>query len=192
MNDSDTFGPPDGYDLLKGADVTLRPRHPDDVAELHAGLYDDVYTRAHADTRPWIPIPSGDPELSPYAVTSVSAEVSFFSVLATEGELAGEGLVWGIDAHNRAAQVGLALLPAFRGRGWSTQVLELLCRYAFVVRGLHRLQLEAHSANLPMIRSAKRAGFAEEGALREAAWTLGAFADVVVMGLLARDWLDAA
>jgi RimJ/RimL family protein N-acetyltransferase len=100
--------------------------------------------------------------------------------------------MWGIDAHNRAAQVGLAPLPAFRGRGWSTQVLELLCRYAFVVRGLHRLHLETHSANLPMIRSAKRAGFAEEGVLREAAWTLGAFADVVVMGLLARDWQDAA
>jgi hypothetical protein len=70
------LGPPDGYDLLRGVDVSLRPRHPDDVAVLDAGLYDDVYTRAHADTRPWIPIPKGDPALSPYAVTSVSAEVS--------------------------------------------------------------------------------------------------------------------
>ncbi len=71
-------------------------------------------------------------------------------------------------------------------------MLQLPCRYAFVVRGLNRLQLETQVGNLPMIRSAHRVGFVEEGVLRQAAWTLGAFADTVVMGLVAGEWRDVS
>jgi RimJ/RimL family protein N-acetyltransferase len=177
-------------DTLAGVNVGLRPRHPDDVAVLHDGLYNDVATRAQADSRPWIPIPAGDPALSPYAVESVSENVSFFSVVTGEGELTGEALLWGIDTHNRSAHVGLALLPSFRGRGFATEVVQLLCRYGFSVRGLNRLQLETNTTNEPMIRAAKRVGFVEEGVLREASWSLGSFEDALIMGLLADEWRE--
>lgn len=176
------------HHLLQRADVALRPRRPEDIVFLHDGLYNDLATRAQADTRPWIPIPAGDPTLSPYAVTSVSETVSFFSVVTLDDELVGEALLWGIDTHNRCAHVGLAFLPAFRGRGWSSDGLHLLCRYGFAVRGLNRLQLETKVGNEPMIRSAKSVGFIEEGVLRQATWSIGLFADVAIMGLLAADW----
>ena len=175
---------------LAGTNVLLRPRHQDDVAVLHRELYNDISTRVSADSRPWIPIPDSVTALSPYAVESISDEVSFFSIVSIEEELAGEGLLWGIDPHNRSAHVGLALFRRFRGRGWSAEVLQLLCRYGFVVRGLNRLQLETNPDNVPMIRSAERVGFSQEGVLRQATWTLGGFADAVVMGLLAEDWHD--
>ena len=177
-------------DLLRGADVALRARHADDIAVLHDGLYNDVITRAQADSRPWIPIPAGAPALSPYAVESVSESASFFSVVTVDDELVGEALLWGIDTFNRFAHVGLALLPAFRGRGFATESLQLLCRYGFVVRGLNRLQLETNPVNAPMIRAAKNAGFVEEGTLRQANWSLGAFHGALVMGLLASEWRD--
>ena len=41
-----------------------------------------------------------------------------------------------------------------------------------------------------MIRAASRAGFREEGVLRQAAWVLGSFEDTIVMGVLAADWRD--
>ena len=175
---------------LAATNLLLRPRHQDDVAVLHHELYNDISTRVRADSRPWIPIPDSATALSPYAVESISDEVSFFSVVSIEGELPGEALLWGIDPHNRSAHAGLALLPRFRVRGWSADVLQLLCRYAFVVRGLNRLQLETNPANVPMIRSARRVGFAQEGVLRQATWTLGSFVDTVVMGLLAQEWQD--
>ncbi len=175
-------------DPLRGAHVALRPRHPDDVAVLHDGLYNDVATRAQADSRPWIPIPAGDSALSPYAVESVSESVSFFSVVTVEDELVGEALLWGIDTHNRSAHVGLAFLPSFRGRGFGAEVLQLLCRYGFEVRGLNRLQLETKPTNDPMIRAAKKVGFVEEGVLRQASWSLGSFEDALIMGLLAEEW----
>ena len=180
----------DGHDLLRGDHVALRSRHSDDIPVLHAELYNDVTTRSHADSRPWRPIPP-DPKLSPYA-TPDQDDTAFFSVVAVEeGELVGEALLWGIDQHNRLAHLGLALRPSFRGRGWSVEVLRLLCRYGFDVRGLNRLQLETAADNRPMIAAATRAGFEIEGTLRQASWILGTFVDTVIMGLLAGNWRDA-
>lgn len=174
---------------LRGQHVALRPRHPDDIAILHSELYDDISTRAQADSRPWRPIPPGS-SLSPYAVPD-SEDAACFSIATVEdGELVGEALLWGIDLHNRNAHVGIALRPAFRRRGWSTEVLDLLCRYGFAVRGLHRLQLETVAENTPMIRSAAQAGFTQEGVLRQRSWVLGRFADSVVMAILKEDWRD--
>lgn len=183
---------PNDAPYLSGPHVALRARRPEDVPVLQAQLYDDLAARSRADTRPWLPLPP-DPAHSPYSVSGLADDAAIFSVVAAaDGALAGEALLWGIDAHNRAAHVGLALLPACRGRGWSGEALRLLCRYGFSVRGLNRLQLETAPDNTPMIRAAARVGFRDEGLLREASWSLGRFVDRAVLGLLAAEWLDAA
>jgi RimJ/RimL family protein N-acetyltransferase len=90
----------------------------------------------------------------------------------------------GIDLHNRAAHVGVSLRPSFRGRALGTDVLRVLCRYGFDIRGLHRLQLETLADNHAMIEAAKKAAFEHEGTLRLSAWVDGAFADEVILGRL--------
>ncbi|MGW7449548.1 GNAT family N-acetyltransferase [Kitasatospora sp. NPDC054795] len=174
--------------MLQGTRITLRARHDADLPVLLAELYDDVATRSRADSRPWRPIPPGSAD-SPYVVAGPSDEAACFSVVETaSGELAGEALLWGIDAHNRSAHVGLALLPGHRGRGLSPDVLRVLCDYAFPVLGLRRLQLETLADNAPMLRAATGVGFTVEGRLRQAAWAYGEFVDQMVLGLLAEEW----
>jgi RimJ/RimL family protein N-acetyltransferase len=95
--------------------------------------------------------------------------------------------VYAIDSHNLTGHVGLALRPAFRGRGLARETLALLCRYGFDVRGLNRLQLESLSDNEPMINTALSVGFVEEGRLRSSRSLGGSFADEVVFGLLASE-----
>jgi RimJ/RimL family protein N-acetyltransferase len=171
--------------VLRGEKVELRARREEDVTVLHAELYDDVATRSRADSRPWRPLPP-DSAASPYRIAEPSTEAACFSVVEAAGsELAGEALLWGIDTHNRMAHVGISLRPSFRGRGLGTDVLRVLCRYGFGIRGLHRLQLETLADNMPMIEAARRAGFEHEGTLRSSAWVDGNFADEVIFGLLA-------
>ena len=118
-----------------------------------------------------------------------SDEFARFSVVElTSGELAGDAVLWGIDLHNRVAHVGLSLRPTFRGRGLGTDVVRVLCRYAFEVRGLHRVQIDTLAGNDAMITAAIRAGFTREGTLRHSAWVSGDFADEVILGLLASEW----
>ena len=109
--------------MLRAGKVGLRARDEADVAVFHAELYEDIATRAQADSRPWRPIPPGS-AASPYAVTEPQDDLDCFSVVELDGgELAGEALLWAIDLHNRMAHLGLSLRPAFRGRGLGTDVV---------------------------------------------------------------------
>ena len=175
--------------MLRAGKVGLRARDEADVAVLHAELYEDIRTRAQADSRPWRPIPPGF-AASPYAVTEPRDDLDCFSVVELDGgELAGEALLWAIDLHNRMAHLGLSLRPAFRGRGLGTDVVLALCDHGFTIRGLHRLQVDTLASNTAMIRAASRAGFVQEGRLRRSAWVNGDFADEVILGMLATDWV---
>lgn len=174
--------------MLRGDRIGLRARHETDVPVLQAELYDDVETRSRADSRPWRPIAPGS-TASPYTVSGPTDDAACFSVVQlADDQLIGEALLWGVDLHNRTAHVGISLRPAFRGRGLGTDVVRVLCRYGLVVRGLHRLQVETLADNAAMIRAACKAGFMPEGTLRRAAWVNGAFADEVILGLLATEW----
>jgi RimJ/RimL family protein N-acetyltransferase len=174
--------------MLRAGKIKLRARVEADVPILHAELYEDVAIRSQADSRPWRPVSLGT-AASPYAVGEPSDDAAVFSVVElASGELAGDAVLWGIDLHNRAAHLGLGLLPAFRGRGLGTDVVRVLCEYGFAVRGLHRLQIETLAANTAMITAAERGGFTHEGTLRQAAWVTGEFLDEVIYGLLAADW----
>ena len=171
--------------MLCGDKVGLRARHETDVPVLHAELYNDVATRSRADSRAWRPIDPGS-AASPYAVADPTDDVAYFSVVELDStELAGEALLWGIDSHNRTAHIGISLRPTFRSRGLGTDVVRVLCHYGFVVRGLNRLQVDTLADNTAMIHAATQAGFTHEGTLRHAAWVSGAFADEVILGLLA-------
>jgi RimJ/RimL family protein N-acetyltransferase len=71
----------------------------------------------------------------------------------------------------------------------AADVVHVLCDYGFRVLGLHRLQIETLTDNEPMIRAAALLGFVAEGTLRRSAWVNGAFADEVILGLLATEWI---
>ncbi|MER6100075.1 GNAT family protein [Streptomyces sp. NPDC001728] len=174
--------------MLRGERVGLRARHDDDIPVLRTELYDDVVNSARAEGGPWRPITPGSQDRR-LVVDETNQENVAFSVVDLEsGSLVGSANLWGIDTHNRSAHIGLGLLPAARGRGYGTDVVATLCHYGFVVRGLHRLQIETLADNHAMLRSAERNGFVREGVLRSSAWVLGEFLDEVLLGLLAGDW----
>ncbi|AZM48697.1 GNAT family N-acetyltransferase [Streptomyces sp. WAC 06738] len=179
--------------MLRGTKVGLRARHADDIPILQADLYDDVVTGSRAQATPWRPIAAASKD-NPLLVDDKAEGTVPFSVVELEGgELVGTASLWGIDAHHRSAHVGLGLMPYARGKGYGTDIVAALCHYGFVVRGLHRLQIETLADNAAMLRAAERNGFVREGVLRSSAWVLGTFLDEVVLGLLAPDWRpDAA
>lgn len=174
--------------MLKGTKVGLRARHEEDIPILRAELYDDVVNGSRAESRPWRPITPGSKDPRLVVDDTVESHVPFSVVELDGGTLVGTATLWGIDTHNRCAHVGLGLLPSCRGKGYGTDVVAVLCHYGFVVRGLHRLQIETLSDNAAMLRSAERNGFVREGVLRSSAWVMGEFLDEVLLGLLAQDW----
>jgi RimJ/RimL family protein N-acetyltransferase len=174
--------------MLRGERVGLRARHEADIQILNDELYEDVASQARSDRRPWRPISPGA-NAARFRITEPDDSYASFSVVDLDGGiLAGSCVLWNIDAHNRSAHLGLALRPAFRGRGLGTDIVRVLCQYGFVVLGLHRLQVDTLADNEPMLKAAEHVGFTREGLNRDAAWVTGEFKDEVVLGMLAHQW----
>jgi RimJ/RimL family protein N-acetyltransferase len=173
---------------LTGTLIRLRARHEADVPILDAELYDDVPTEVRGSRRPWRPISPGA-TASINRVTEPTDEAAPFSVVTlADDTLAGEASLWGVDTHNRIAHLGVALLPAHRGKGLGTDVVRVLCHYGFTVLGLHRIQIDTLTDNHAMIHAAEKAGFQREVVHRRAVWVLGEHVDEVVLGLVDREW----
>jgi RimJ/RimL family protein N-acetyltransferase len=174
--------------VLRGELTGLRAPTDRDIEVFETELLTVVDTRIRATGRPGLPVAPGAPD-SPYRQAEDRSAVVRFSVieLAT-GELAGEAVMSAIDLHNRHAEIGLVLRPAFRGRRLGTDVVRVLCYYGFAIRGLHRLQITTLADNRAMIAAAVRAGFVLEGTARDTAWIDGAFVDGVTLSLLFPEW----
>jgi RimJ/RimL family protein N-acetyltransferase len=180
--------------MLRGELIGLRAQQDSDVEIFEAELLNDVETRVRSDSRPWRPVAPGSadsPYRGPAARDDHGEVVKFSAVELATGELVGEALLWAIDLHNRSAHIGISLRPAFRGKHLGTDVVRVLCRYGFAIRGLHRLQVDTLADNDAMIGAAARAGFVLEGTLRQEAWVNGSFADGVILGQLASEWPPA-
>ncbi|GAV42307.1 GNAT family N-acetyltransferase [Streptomyces acidiscabies] len=174
--------------MLTGVTIGLRARQEDDFPTLRTELFNDVANAARADNAPWRPFSPESKDARLVEDEGDEDRVPFSVVELAGGTLIGVASLWGIDTHNRAAHIGLNLLPAARGKGYGTDVVATLCQYAFVVRSLYRLQIETLADNTAMLTAAERNGFVREGVLKSSAWVMGEFVDEVILGLLVDDW----
>ena len=175
---------------LQGDLVTLRTIEREDVETLHG--FDAAYdTWPEISYEPYAPKPL-DEVLKAFDGDDVSAYrgndgFTPFAIEVDE-ELVGMTCFWGIDLHNRRAHLGLGIGEEHRGRGIGTDATRVMLHYGFVDRGLHRVQLEVLATNAAALRVYEKAGFREDGRMREAAWVRGGFVDEVYMSVLATEF----
>ena len=67
----------------------------------------------------------------------------------------------------------------YRGRGYGTEAMELLCRFAFQEMNLHKLKVSVFAFNKAAIRCYEKSGFIQEGLLKSEIFRAGAYQDVV-------------
>jgi len=76
-------------------------------------------------------------------------------------------------------------------KGYGTEATNLLCAYGFDTLNLHRICLRVHSNNLRGLSAYEKAGFKQEGIMRQAVFRQDRYHDVILMGLLREDYLDS-
>lgn len=84
------------------------------------------------------------------------------------------------DALQARAQVGIALLPEFRGQGIASLALQMICRYAESRLRMHQLYALVPADNDSSLKLFRDNGFAEKGRLQEWLWAGERFDDVIV------------
>ena len=173
--------------MLRGEKVVLRALQRAEV-ETVAAWEQEPETWRLAEDVPLVPKTTADALKAYDEGRAWRADDTYVPFLVdVGGDPVGRVSLWGIDLHNRSAHVGITMSPGARGKGYGTDALRVMLGYAFDDRGLHRVQLETLATNAPGLACYRRAGFVEEGRLREHAWVAGRFVDTVVMGVLAAE-----
>ncbi len=115
----------------------------------------------------------------------------FFAIRPVDGErLLGFAEIDGILWTHGAAGLSIAIgHPEQRGKGYGREAVELLLRFAFMELNLHRVQLTAFSYNERAIALYESLGFQREGTFREFLRRDGRRHDMLLYGLLQREWV---
>jgi RimJ/RimL family protein N-acetyltransferase len=99
------------------------------------------------------------------------------------------GLFW-LNPSQGEAFTGVGIGdPQLWGKGYGTDAIRLLLRYAFNELNLRRISLMAFEYNQRALRSYHKAGFVEEGRMRGVLHREGRRWDSIYMGILRDEWL---
>lgn len=86
---------------------------------------------------------------------------------------------YGPGPWNRCWNIGISLLPQWRGRGYGTQAQGALAEYLFLHTTVERIEATTRTDNVAEQRALEKAGFTREGVLRSAQFHLGEWRDMV-------------
>lgn len=112
-----------------------------------------------------------------------------FVVIEPEGHIIGESILNEIDNELKSANYRVALFHKdYRNRGIGSWIIKNTLSFAFDVLKLHRVELEVFSFNPRAIHSYKKAGFKQEGRLKDSIKDGNDYGDTILMAILEDDW----
>jgi diamine N-acetyltransferase len=175
--------------IIYGERVRLRAVERSDIPKYYDWVNDPEVTRglslylpmSNADEEKWFERAlEGDPNEKPLAI----------EVKDGEGwKLIGNCGLFGIEWVNRSAELGILIGDKSAwNNGFGTETMVLLLRHGFETLNLNRLFLRVYGANVRAVRAYQKAGFIEEGRMREAVFKNGRYDDIIIMSVLRSEW----
>ena len=112
-----------------------------------------------------------------------------FVIVEPKGHIIGESVLNEIDEDLKCANYRVALFHNnSRNRGIGSWAIKNTLAFAFDTLKLHRVELEVFSFNPRAIHSYKKAGFKQEGILKDSIKDGDNYGDTILMAILEDDW----
>ena len=105
-----------------------------------------------------------------------------------DGELIGEAGLHRIDHFSRTCELGIGIGRAYWGNGFGQDAVRTLLDYAFEHLNMNRVGLYVLAEDPRAVGAYRKAGFVEEGRIRQHAWVRGRYEDELVMSVLREEW----
>lgn len=94
-----------------------------------------------------------------------------------------------VDWRNRSGELGIVLGDKGQwGKGYGTDATRTVAGWGFGELNLHRIFLQVYDDNARAIRCYEKAGFKNEGRLRESNFHQGRYRDTWLMSILRSEW----
>lgn len=173
--------------MLSGERVALRPIERADLPRLWE-LLEDLEVAALADVGPVVlaPLARWEARFEQQAADPPKDQISF--AIEVEGQLIGQADLHRIDHFNQRCELGIALGKDHWGKGFGQDAVRTLVDYAFTYLNVNRISLQVLADDLRAIGAYQKAGFVDEGRLRQGAWLRGRFHDELLMSVLREAW----
>lgn len=175
--------------LIIDEDIVLRELELNDVDSIFNTI---VNERSYLDE--WLPFVEITKEISftqMFVENYLDSDKSDLTcVVIYKQQFAGIIGLKDTDFDNKKTEIGYWLSESFQHKGIITRSAKIFIDYVFNEMELNRVQLKAATENYKSQAVAKRLGFTQEGIERDGELHNRGFVDLMVFGLLKRDWLN--
>ncbi len=171
--------------FLKGKRINLRPVEKEDVPDLERWINDEEVRR---NLLVFLPMNKTDEEA--WVVNlSKNKGTDILMIIVAKNKSIGSVGINKISLNNRTAEIGINIGEKHCwNKGYGTEAIMLLLRYAFNTLNLRKICLEVLAFNKRAIACYKKCGFEEEGLLKKQFFRDGVYHDAVLMAIFAAHW----
>lgn len=177
--------------LLRGRTIVLRPLDIDDAEAVYR-------LRSQVEVMKFIhrPMTSSVEEARELILGNLlSMELGEALVWAicrpSDGELIGLVGFWRLQLQHHKGEVGYLLDPIFKGRGYTSEAVQLVLEHVFLTLGWNKVEADILPQNHASKRVVEKAGFKQELLLRNHEFWEGKFYDQVWYGLTRSEFLSS-
>jgi RimJ/RimL family protein N-acetyltransferase len=90
----------------------------------------------------------------------------------------------------KTQEIGYALLPYERGKGYCTEAVQIMVDYLFLSKDIPRIQAHTDAKNAASQKVLERAGFKKEGTFRKEYFVGGEWRDGCTFAILREEWKE--
>jgi ribosomal-protein-alanine N-acetyltransferase len=90
----------------------------------------------------------------------------------------------------KLVEIGYALIPSERGKGYCTEAVHLMVDYLFLTKETPRIQALTLAKNTASQRVLERVGFNKEGIIRKSFNIRGEWSDFTIFSILREEWKE--
>jgi RimJ/RimL family protein N-acetyltransferase len=169
--------------VIDGQKIYLRPVEAGDANQSYCRWMNDPEVTRYTESR-----------FSTHTVESIKCYIEkemqsgsiFLAIVAKENDKhIGNIKIHRIDKQHKHGEMSLLIGDRdYWGMGVATEAIKLMTDYAFTGLGFHKLYASAYSVNPGSIKAFKKAGFKEEGIMKEQYFCEDGYVDAVLLGLI--------
>jgi len=162
--------------MLKGKIVNLRIAQKDDVSLVAEWWRNQQYMGEHQDVM----------KISQAKLKKVMLKDTIFFIIEKKNETKiGHISGW---MRGRTMEIGYAVVPSERGKGYGTEAIQLIADYLFLTKDIARIQAPTGTRNTPSQKALETVGFTKEGTMRKSWYVRGEYRDMYLYSILREEW----
>lgn len=175
-----------GLCMLKSKYIYLSPLKNEDVTSLFSWINNRDQVLLNA---PYEPVHENQHSVWLKHIQKRNDVVIWGVRLQKNEELIGTCQLHNIHWIHRTAELQIHIgNKEHQGKGYGSEVVELLLTFAFCDLNLHRVNLYVFETNIEAIRMYERTGFIKEGMMRKAGYINGKWVNILILGILSEEF----